>query len=80
MSCSKTVIEVDYVKYAEMFGFKNPGSGKATWNALKRKLKRMGEGDGAGGTYQSLFFIGRIFLELDSWSYKTLAVIDCSLC
>ncbi|KAK0942449.1 hypothetical protein LTR29_006035 [Friedmanniomyces endolithicus] len=49
MSCSKTVIEVDYVKYAEMFGFKNPGSGKATWNALKRKLKRMGEGDGAGG-------------------------------
>ncbi|KAK0262501.1 hypothetical protein LTS09_003212 [Friedmanniomyces endolithicus] len=49
MSCSKTAIEVDYVKYAEMFGFKNPGSGKATWNALKRKLKRMGEGGGAGG-------------------------------
>ncbi|KAK0872700.1 hypothetical protein LTS02_001275 [Friedmanniomyces endolithicus] len=48
MSCSKTAIEVDYVKYAEMFGFKNPGSGKATWNALKRKLKRMGEGGGAG--------------------------------
>ncbi len=56
MSCSKTAIEVDYVKYAEMFGFKNPGSGKATWNALKRKLKRMGEGGGAGGTYRSLSF------------------------
>ncbi|KAK3655158.1 hypothetical protein LTR56_003579 [Elasticomyces elasticus] len=50
MNCTKTPIEIDYKKFAEMFEYKNANSSKAVWHGLKKKLEKMSAaGEGASG-------------------------------
>ncbi|KAK7544385.1 uncharacterized protein J3D65DRAFT_663636 [Phyllosticta citribraziliensis] len=46
--CFKTEPAIDYVKLAELAGFKNAASASACWNSTKKKL--FAQGSGAAGT------------------------------
>ncbi|EME49601.1 hypothetical protein DOTSEDRAFT_68399 [Dothistroma septosporum NZE10] len=44
MGCMKGEIAVDYSKFAEVGGYKNANSAKASWHSLKKKLDKASEG------------------------------------
>lgn len=62
MMCVKGEFAIDYDKFANLAGFKNSNSSKASWHSLKKKLDKMSSNGGETSTC-SLYRHGNLLTQ-----------------